>query len=244
MKSLPKFEDDNFQLRKDQYLKKGLEIFQNKLIPLTRDEYEKIRDDMAKGADVSLILMEKSLYHIVDMVATIYSKYDIERIISFDEGLNDAIYEYNAKVNDMRYLPYYPSEYIQHTIFTYIYRYFARVCKNKHNQFNQQIDITSPKEMVKLIDEKYEYQPDKKILFDETLVEFVSRLNQDEQEVLCSRLGLLGYTEKTYREIAAKLNYKEAKVRNIYANALAKLKSFNKNKELAYYYDMSQDSIN
>ena len=224
--------------RKQKYFKTLKKMFP-KAKGLTDELYAEIKLELENNnKDILILLMENSVYHVLDAVADIYAKYDIEEVVSLDEGISNVLCHYNEKLNRFETLPRLPIEYTYSTIHYYTYLILAR-SYNKEIVKKGEEDILSPQEMIKKIDEQKQdnslTQMPYELGFIQDLKRVTKKLLPREKELLIKRYGIETGKERTIQDLADEYGLTKGRVDQIIQNALKKLRANEKTPLLKDY---------
>lgn len=222
---LPKFDDNMNQKRNDEYLKKGLEMYLG-IKKLEADEYISLREEFLKGRYVTLELLEKSLYYLIEITASICAKYDIEDILNFDDALGFVIYKYYRANQDLSYMPKSFKEYL-----AYLNKVSYDTIYNKYrirqHRFRKDI-IMSPSQIANTIDHKYAESPNMEIFNEgnkEKIIKHLEKLGKEDAELLIKKYGLKTGKCMTYKEIGELYGMTKQAVEQRIKKILIKIKS-------------------
>ncbi|MBO5954406.1 MAG: hypothetical protein J6Q13_00375 [Clostridia bacterium] len=233
--------------RKKGYLNEAKEYYPV-LDKIKDEEYQTIKISIKNGdTNARKRLMEVSIAPIIDALAGIYAKYDIEEVVSFEEGLSYVLDRYNKNVNTFDPLPRLWSEYsvsmINYYTFntiTYCYQF------SKYNKDNVSIMPKSRMawEMDKLEHEDFSYRYFVKADVRKRIIEIMSKLETRQARVLALKYGLFDGCEKTFEEIAESENISRSRADQIVIQALRNIRKRKNIKPLLPYQDKDLDLIN
>lgn len=212
--------------RKQKYLKEIEKSYKN-LPRLTKEEYCDIKTKFNnEDSKVLETLMGKSLHFIVDVVANLYAKYELEDILPLEEGLSNAIYNFNYNLNKFTELPDSYSAYTNNIINFYVFYDFVNY-KTVNDKKNKRGTTDLYPDVTRLIDERESYDPKRELIRKEFINDFIcasKTLSPREKEVLFLKLGLENDEEMSLKDIAKKLGVTISNVGAMYKRALKKLR--------------------
>ena len=226
--------------RRQENLKEIGKFYKN-LPQLTKEDYMLIKQEFENGnKKIVELLMEKSLYHIVDVVAKLYAKYDLESIMPMEDGLSFAIYNFQNSLNNFTDLPSSYSGYVSNVINYFVFRYFLSEKTRQSTQEKQCVQIESFADMKYLIDGKF-YEDDNKVFnrkeFAEQFFQICDNLTPKEKKVLFLRLGLETGITHTNQEVADLLGITKSNAHDTYVRALRAMRQRKEFKVLLDYKD-------
>ena len=117
--------------RKHNYLAQLTKGYPN-LKKLTPEEYKYLQNEFDFNRIATLeILMEKSIGLVLESVANIFAKHNIEDVLPIEDALNECIINVSEHVMDFNILPHYYSEYANSII---SYLCFVRISRVYNNE--------------------------------------------------------------------------------------------------------------
>ena len=221
---------------KKKYMQMGLKAY-NSAKKLTLAEYNKLKQDLDNNVIDINELLEKSIYHIIEALAAIYAKYEIENVLPFDEGLSACILKINKGLVNFKKLPKFLSQYCISVINFYVYN----VVSLNYNQEleNTKVELMSNQSLFWLIDsmggEDFSFKSLNLQDIDKKLKSLLSLLNERQARILSLRFGLITGEQMTYDEIAKRENISRMRAKNITTQALDNLRKMHKIKQLNGY---------
>lgn len=205
MKSLPKFNGKSIAEREQKFLKEGLETYKG-VKGMSSDEYMTIRESLYNGKNVTNEIREKSLYHIIEVTASIYAKHDLEEMISFEDALETSICNFYNYFQEITFLHYYFSEFkgfLSKISFSSIFN----ECKKRMNSYENEVEF-DPNELTKIIDNKYAIDPNAYFNHQEIrsiLLNRINKMSKQDAKILIERYGLESGKIATLEEVGNKL---------------------------------------
>lgn len=231
--------------RKQKYLLE-LTKYYPALHKLTEEHYFNIKRELEQNNNTEILstLMGESLYFVLESIADIYAKYDIEDVISIEEGLSHATCVFNERLSRFKTLPMRLSEFKHSTISYIVYLEISRKYNQELERINQ-IDLMIQHDLTNLIDQeqfetisKFEIMKDEFIL---VLKKSCAELTIREKEMLSMRLGFKTGQVMTFQEIADEYGFTKGRAHEIIVNAIRKIRENKSTKSLREYSSMNME---
>lgn len=230
--------------RRQRYLSEAKNYYPH-LEEITNYEYKKIKQHL-EDDNTKKRLMELSIQPIIDALAGIYAKYDIEEVVPFEEGLSYVLNKFNKSLKNFTSLPDRMCEYsvsalnyYAFNVITFYYQFMKYDAKN--------IEYLSNNELIWKIDkldhEEFSYKDVVKGDVRNRIIKVMSKLNARQARVLALRYGLFDGCEKTYEEIAESENVSRSRADKIIIQALRNIRKRKNIKPLLPYQDKDLDLI-
>lgn len=230
--------------RKRAYLNEAKQYYPV-LEKITDKEYQSIKTAIINGdKNARKRLMEVSMAPIVDSLAKIYAKFDVDKVVSFEEGLSYVLERFNKNVLSFNNLPRLWSEYSISLINFYTFNAIKyRYQFTKYNKDNVSILPKSSLiwEMDKMQHEEFSYRYFVKADVRKRIIEVMSKLDTRQARVLALKYGLFDGCEKTFEEIAESENISRSRVDQIINQALKNIRKRKNIKPLLPYQDKDLD---
>ncbi|MBR4998954.1 MAG: sigma-70 family RNA polymerase sigma factor [Clostridia bacterium] len=212
---------------------------------LTPEEYEEIKKIFEYDRNDALdILIEKSIGLIVDAVAYLYAKHDLDNIIPVEDALQECVITINDKVRDFNILPHFYSEYAKSYMNYMVYVRLHRLC-DVENEVSSKVDFYSNNDLSYIVDkEKNEKLDTKTILlkdFRKALKKAEKELTEQEKMIISLRFGLETGEELTTQDIAAILGLSRARICDAILRSLRKLREPYSVRYLKDYANLDMD---
>jgi len=213
--------------RKNKYIQEGLALYENAK-KLTNEKYKLLKKEFENGdKDAIRQLLEESTMNVIVSAASTYAKFDIEKYVSFKEGLS-LTFEYllNYHIN-YKFLPstrvLYLSNIIQVNVYKLINKAYQsnKLRSREESMSNQNIAWLIDKQNADIISMENLNMEDLKPKIDKIM----SNLSLKEQRVLNLILGFETGEKLTFEEAGEILNLSRSFVCDIYHRALKKLKN-------------------
>lgn len=232
--------------RKEKFLKQAKEIYPN-LPTLTSEDYLRIKILLESG-DESVLneLMEKSMQPIINSLAKIYAKYNIDEFVTIEEGISYVFCLFNRNLLKFKTLPRLRSEYEISTINFYVFDAITRCYQiNKYRNINcdemKNSDIIFEADKIEHEDFSYKYIVHKEVR--KRIIEVMSKIDKREARIMALRFGLFE-DKKTFEKIAELENISRARVEQLLDQGINHLRKKKNNKPIRIYLEGDLDLIN
>lgn len=228
--------------RKQDYLQQAEKLYPG-MKSITNDEYRAIRKEFENGDKTALKrLADKSIKCVIDSVAYLYAKYDIEPIVPFEDGLSVSFMKFCSSVLKFDRLPKYRAEFETMTTNYYIFNILLTHYANE-KLIKDRVVCLEESELIKEIDKKIAcvistYKEDKEH-FEIQLTKVLKKLTSREVEILKAKYGLGNGEEKTFDQVSEDFNLSRTRVDQILTSALKKLRKSNNKKHLVDIGDLN-----
>ncbi len=226
--------------RQKEYFKKALIIYPTKEIELS--EYNQIRKDFYNG-DQSAIkrLIEKSIYSVLLSASKVYAQYDIEKYISFEEGISIILEKFNQYALNFKELPKYRGQFtyslINYYVFKEIRKHYVRA-----KSYYDKVEIMPIKDIAWIFDHaESEEISFKSLNFDEMkskLSHFFDLLDDRQRKIISLKFGFETGEELTYEEVSNICGLTRSRVEQIVKSAFRKILKKKKVNQLKQYADL------
>lgn len=224
--------------RKKKYFKDMGHIYAN-LPKLTRDEYYSIKKDFENGDSSALDrLIEKSLFYIVEDVAEIFARHEIDNILSIEDLTYQCIYKFSEHLRTFKSLPEVFSKYTNSVIQQYIF--FTTIREyNLALRENKRVDSVNDDQLATLVDKEHNYtlnelEADKDKLY-KLLREILDTLTEQQANVV--KLYFNPEDPKTCFEISQILNISRGRVNSLIRETINKVRGSSRYKKLIKFKD-------
>ena len=234
--------------RKQEYIKEAKKCYPV-LEEITNDEYCQIRDAFLNGDEKARgRLMEVSILPIINALAGIYAKYDIEEVVPFEEGLSYVLEKFMENLKSFNNLPKRWCEYSISIVNFYIFNrinFFHNITKyHKEN-----VEVMPQASITWEIDQKeYEDFSYKSFVEEEVrtrIIKVMSKLETRQARVLALKYGLFDGIERTFEEISeSEGNICRSRAEQIAKAGLMHIRRPKVAKHLRVYADADLDLIN
>ena len=227
--SLPIYTNDMMirNSRKKIFIEKGEQLYPN-APQLKEQEYQDIKQHLESGdSDISARLMEFSIKPIIVSLSSIYARYDLEDILSYEEALSYCLEKFNKKLNIFTSLPENINVYRSSIINLHVYKYASR--RYSQVYLEKKSEVTMPKESVVWQQDHDNYD---EINIDELNKDYVRNLVEKAGEYLTAqqkravmlRFGFETGEPMNCAQIGRICNVTRGRARDLVLTALEKLK--------------------
>jgi len=231
--------NDNERYRK--YLNKGLEIYQNLKSLSSRDLYKKLVNEIECGnEDARFELADRSIYHVVEAVADVYARYDIEDRLPFEDGLTLAIDNYSKYVMTTENFPKYVSVYLNQVISLYAFRTIMNAYVISKKPHSVPADLMTNEQIAYCLDKINNEEFQEGVTFEQlqkTLFKLLDKLSPKHREILVLKFGLNGEKPLTNQAIGEIYNVGSTRIDQIVKASLEKFRKPKNIKKIETYND-------
>ena len=213
--------------RKKHYLSLAKAMYGN-LPKLTKEKYNQIAQEFYCGSEIAKEeLADLSIGCVANSVADIYSKFDIEDVLPFEEALSTVLQNYLNSLKFFDVLPRFFSEYASNVINRYTFAVIIRIYREYG--VRQNVNVPLQDEVITSILDEQECEEFPMDLFIERNNIFNDVLNAHylkdrEKEILSLKFGFNNQRPMSFKEIAKHVNLSVARVQQIFYKTLGKIK--------------------
>lgn len=224
--------------RKKKFFMEGMEIYNNPK-PLSPEDYAKMRTEFNNGnKEVLADLFYSSLAHIIGVTSSIYAKYDIEDVFSFEECLSLVLEKMNKPLKSFRTLPASFKVFVNSTLNYYIFMIINLAYKTESLKVNNET-LMQMSDLIWAVDKQESVSlADTELLkedFNKRLDKIFSLLTSKEVVVIKMRYGLEDGIERKYEEISKVLGVSRARAEQIHKTVMRKIGAEKYTKHLKGY---------
>lgn len=233
--------------RKQKYLQEAKQFY-NIEQNISNEYYNKLKTEILSGNENARNkLVEISINPIIDALAGIYAKYDIEEIVPFEEGLSYVLEKFVKSIKLFKDFPKLWCEYSVSTINYYVFNSIT-FCYQfmKYDQNNEELMQPSRLvwEMDKIEHEDFTYKNLTRIEARQRIIKVMSRLKPRSARVLALKFGLFDGHERTFEEISNLENVGRSRADQLVKATLHRMRRPENVKVLKLYSDYNLDLIN
>lgn len=193
---------------------------------ISTEEYKQLRDDFNSGIDNINELLEKSVSLIVSSVIDFYTRYEIEDLLPFEDGVSLAL---EFTLEDIQRFDHMPSS-LSHYNRSIDYHVFGVLCR----KYERALRHTSthnimPREDVEdIVDNQFYYEITNQNISREEVKNILAKLFNDltasEAKFLIARYGLLNDKQLTFEEAGAKYGVTKQRAEDIVKRGLKRIR--------------------
>lgn len=227
------------ELREKKYMEEGMSLYPN-VQEGTVQEYEELKEAFINNDSTAMSrLMELSIFAVIESVAKIYAKYDLDEVLPYSEAVScslDRFYKYSF---NFKSLPNNYCSFKTSLISYYVFKFVRRQYKLEFARINT-TSVQKKENVIWQIDhnESEEFNG-KHIILSEVRKSlnkvFDQKLTKNQLNALSLRYGLNDDIQRSFTEVANELNLSRARAKDLVDRAL---KNIRKNqKKLNVYSD-------